>query len=63
MNSMQSRIVDIVELMVIFLCARHLKSPSGLNLMIIEIPEERRTNPNVRYGYGTMIGNELVPLS
>jgi len=63
MDSAQLGIVDIVELMMVFLCARHLESPSGLILMIIEIPEELRTNPNVRYGYGTMIGNELVPVS
>lgn len=63
MYSVQRGIVDIVELMVVFLCARHFESPSGLIVRIIEIPEERRTNPNVRYGFGTMIGNELVPLS
>lgn len=63
MDSVQRGIVDIVELMVVFLCARHFESPSGLIVRIIEVPEERRTNPNVRYGFGTMVGNELVPLS
>lgn len=63
MNSVQRGIVDIVELMVVFLCARHFESPSDLIVRIIEIPEERRTNPNVRYGFGAMVGNELVPLS
>lgn len=56
-------LTDIVELMIVFLSARHVKSVSGSPVQIIEIPIERRSNQYVRYGYGICIGNELVPFS
>lgn len=63
MSSVHLNIVDIVELMVVFLCARHIDPSGNLSVSIIEIPEARRINPNVRYGYGVMVGGQLVPLS
>lgn len=56
-------IADIVELMMVFLCARHVDASGDLAISIIEIPIDRRFNPNVRYGFGVMIGGQLVPLS
>ncbi|MCR4304698.1 MAG: hypothetical protein NUV63_10825 [Gallionella sp.] len=63
MEFVSKNITDIVELMIVFLSARHVKSVSGSPVQIIEIPIERRSNQYVRYGYGICIGNELVPFS
>ena len=56
-------IVRVVELMMVFLCARHVKSVGGLAVHVIELPPERRRSPHVRYGYGAMLGDQLVPMS
>lgn len=53
-------IVTIVELMIVFLCARHVKSFGGMPIQVMEIPPERRRSPHVRYGYGALLGDQLV---
>lgn len=63
MSSACANIADIVELMIVFLCARHVGAPGNLSIRVIEIPIDRRFNPNVRYGFGVMIAGQLVPLS
>lgn len=63
MSSTCANIVDIVEMMLVFLCARHIQSKGSLAVHMIEVPEDRRTSPNVRFGYGIMIDGEMVPLS
>ena len=62
MEFVQTNTIEIVELMMVYLCARNI-SGGTLDMSVIEIPQDRRTNPNVRYGYGVMIGGQLVPLS
>ena len=56
-------LVRVVELMVVFLCARHVSSIGGFPVQVVEFPEKRRSSPHVRYGYGTKIGDEIVPMS
>lgn len=56
-------LVSIVELMIVFLCARHVKPFGGMPIQVMEIPPERRRSPHVRYGYGALIGDQLVPFS
>ena len=56
MSSACANISDIVELMMVFLCARHVDASGNLSIIVIEIPTDRRFNPNVRYGFGVMIG-------
>lgn len=52
-------IVSIVELMVVFLCARHVKPFSGMTIQVMELSPERRKSPHVRYGYGVLLGGSL----
>ncbi len=54
---------SVVELMIVFLCARHVKPVGGMPIQVVEMPPERRKSPHVRYGYGALIGGELVPFS
>ncbi len=63
MGSALLDIVEIVELMIVFLCARHIDNSGNLEISVIEIPEERRINSNIKYEFGVMIGGQLVPLS
>ena len=63
MSSSCATVVDIVELMIVFLCARHVDPSGDFPIGVIEIPIDRRFNPSVRYGFGMVIGGQLVPLS
>lgn len=54
-------LVGGVELMIVFLCARHVKTIGGMPIQVIELPPERRRSPHVRYGYGALLGDQLVP--
>ena len=56
-------LVRVVELMVVLLCARHVSTIGGFPVQVVEFPEKRRRSPHVRYGYGTKIGDEIVPMS
>lgn len=56
-------IVIIAELLVVFLCARHVRAMEGFPVHVVEIPEGRRRVKSVRYGYGANIGGEIVPMS
>ena len=56
-------LVRVVELMVVFLCARHVSTIGSFPVQVVEFPQERRRSPHVRYGYGTIIGSEIVPMS
>jgi len=55
-------LVAVVELMMVFLCARHVKSFGGLTVQVIELPKDRRKSTHVRYGYGAVLGDQLVPM-
>ncbi|MCY4499705.1 MAG: hypothetical protein OXC14_20785 [Rhodospirillaceae bacterium] len=56
-------LVRVVELMVVFLCARHVSTIEGVPVQVVEFPHDRRRSPHVRYGYGAIIGDEIVPMS
>lgn len=56
-------LVRVVELMVVFLCARHVETIESFPVQVMELPENRRRSPHVRYGYGTIIGDQIVPVS
>lgn len=56
-------IVYVVELMVVFLCARHVRSSAGLPVQVVPLAPEHRRSAHVRYGYGAEIGGQIVPMS
>lgn len=56
-------LVSVVECMVVFLCARNVKKVGGLQVYAMELPPERRKFAHVRYSYGALLGDNLVPLS
>lgn len=58
-----SNIIEIIELMIVFICARNIKSTSRLPILVSLLPEVDRRSPNVRYGYTMNIGGQTVPMS
>ncbi len=62
-NQMSQSLVQVVELMVVFLCARHVQNLAGFPVQVVELPLNRRSSANVRYGYGLAIGDDIVPMS
>jgi hypothetical protein len=56
-------IVRIVELMMVFLCSRHVKPVGGFPVQVVEFPSEQRKSAHVRYGYGMVMGDKIVPMS
>lgn len=56
-------LVNVVELMVVFLCARHVGKFSGFPVHVIELAPDQRRSPHVRYSYGMSMGGQLVPMS
>ena len=56
-------LVTVVELMVVFLCARHVGEVAGFPVHVIELAPDQRRFPHVRYSYGMSMGGQLVPMS
>lgn len=55
-------LVSAIELMMVFLCARHVESVGGLTVRVIELPLERQRSKHVRYGYCAILGDQIVPM-
>ncbi|MBK9949214.1 MAG: hypothetical protein IPP12_18820 [Nitrospira sp.] len=56
-------IVEIVELMPVFLCSRYIDQNSTFPVQIVELPPDRRFSPHVKYGYAVRMGEQIVPMS
>ncbi|MFT6905758.1 MAG: hypothetical protein ACJAS1_002416 [Oleiphilaceae bacterium] len=54
-------IICIVELMLVFLCSRKVKSVAGLPVQVYEKQEDQRRSKYVKYGYGIPNGDTIVP--
>jgi hypothetical protein len=60
MSHVIDSLVDIVELMLAFLCNRHIRSISGFPVQVHEFPIGHRRTENVKYGYGVVMGNNVI---
>lgn len=61
--STMREVVHAVELMVVFLCARHVESVGAFPVQVVEVPEDKRRLNSVRYGYGLITRGGVVPMS
>lgn len=61
MSQITESLVDIVELMLVFLCNRHIRPIQGFPVQVHEFPEDRRRTKNVRYGYGVATEKTIIP--
>jgi hypothetical protein len=55
--------VNVVELMVVFLCARNVGQFAGFPVHVIELSPDQRRSAHVRYSYGMSMGGQLVPMT
>ena len=60
MNEIEAGLVDISELMIVFLCSRHIRPIQGFPVQVHEFPEDQRRGKYVRYGYGIATENSIV---
>ena len=56
-------LVNTVEPMLGFLCGRHVQPVAGLQFVVCVIPEEKRKNRHVRFGYALVHGDNVIPAS
>jgi len=61
MSQITDSLVDIVELMLVFLCNRHIRPIQGFPVQVHNFPEDRRRTKNVKYGYGIATENSIIP--
>ena len=61
MTQVTSNIVDIAELMLVFLCNRHIRPIKGFPVHVHEFPKDHRRTKNVKYGYGIATEDSIIP--
>lgn len=62
-NFVSTELVNIVELMLVFLCARNIKHTSGVPIQVTKLPDDLKKYKHVDYGYTLNIGGQVVPMS
>jgi len=61
MRQITISMVDIVELMLAFLCNRHIRTIQGFPVHVHEFPKAQRRTKNVKYGYGIATEKSIIP--
>ena len=63
LETMFSSLVEFSETLLAHMVAKNIdNSKTGLTFELIQVPETRRSNPNVRYGFGVILDGELRPI-
>lgn len=62
-DSSVKSLVNIVELMVVFLAARNVGQAAGFPVQVMELAPDKRRHPHVRYSFGMLMGGQIVPMS
>jgi hypothetical protein len=60
MNQIVDEIVDVVELMLAFLCNRNIRTIQGFPVSVYEFPEDKRRSKHVKYGYGVATEDSII---
>jgi len=60
MAQMVNSIVNIVEIMLAFLCNRKIQPIAGFPVQVHTFPENQRRIKNVKYGYGVVADNNII---
>lgn len=55
------QISNIFEMLIAFLCDRHVRTDLGLQFQVINLPEEWQAAQHVRYSYGLYDGERVIP--
>ena len=58
-----SNLIDFMESLLVLMVARSIDDmKEGFAAELVHFPEGYKRNPNIRYGFGTMINGKLVPM-
>jgi len=60
MSQVVNSIVDIVEVMLAFLCNRQIQPVAGFSVQVHMFPENQRRTQSVKYGYGVATENNII---
>jgi len=60
MGKLVDSIVDVVELMLAFLCNRHIRPITGFPVQVHEFPIDNRRTKHVKYGYGVATEKTII---
>jgi hypothetical protein len=60
MEQISRGLLNVSESLTAFLCSKHVQELHGFPVQVAEIPEEKRRNKKVRFGYAVWMGDQLV---
>lgn len=60
MNEVINNMVEVVELMLAFLCNRNIRPIQGFPVSVYEFPEDKRRAKHVKYGYGVATKESII---
>ena len=63
MTRVADQIVEIIELMIAYICSKHVQKFAGFAFQVVELPKEQRSNEHVRFSYGLYDGARVIPAS
>lgn len=63
MKHITDELMNAVELMLAFLCGRHAQPVAGFQFHVCTLPEDKRSNRHVRFGYALFDGENVIPAS
>lgn len=63
MRQITDELVTTVELMLGFLCGRHVQPFAAMQFSVCILPEDKRQNRHVRLGYALFDGHNVIPAS
>lgn len=61
MKYITDAMVEIVELMIVFLCGRHIQAVGTIQPILYKIPDDKKQNKHINFGYGVLLNDEIVP--
>ncbi len=63
MKHITDELINAVELMLAFLCGCHAQPVAGFQFHVCTLPEDKRSNKHVRFGYALFDGENVIPVS
>jgi hypothetical protein len=63
MTHTTEHIADTFEMMIAFMCSRHVQNVANFSFQIVELPADIRPNKFIRFSYGLNTGSQIIPAS
>ena len=63
MVQVNGELPKVIEMMMAYMCSKHVQFFGGLPIQVVELPEHQRGEKYVRFSYGLYQGAQVVPAS